>query len=587
MYFTNPFTIGKKGVKARSCFSYLDFLRRPMPHNCSKCNQCKIDKLPCQPCIQERYQKEYENWSCGNEKIDKLVKYVRPSLINTILFLEWIPYEDLEIDKKDFAEGGFGTISLATWINGYVVRWNHNKKQWHRQGKMQVVIKTMKDNISDNFITELEAYFKCASRHLISYLGITQNPDTKDYAIVMEFAENGDLRTYLQNNKAKLYWRRKLDILRNIVAGLEIIHVTGMTHRDLHTGNILQFKDLLYPSRITDLGLSKQASEEKTEKIIGVTPYIAPEVLNKNPYSEASDIYSFAMILWEVGTGEKPYADLADDEALADQIKRGRRPNIPKEMPECYATLIRNCWNSDPQKRPTALDIKEKIMEWQSVLGWFPTEVSRNDEEAKQFEEADDEKSKEDRRYRAKIYNPPPKPQEPSAEVDDDQDRELPDIDDELLDDNNDSPDDISKESQDDSKELPDGISKELPDNISKELLDDSKELLNDNKESPDDISKELPNDISKELLDDSKELLNDNKESPDVISKELPDDSKELSDDDDGYEIPDGNIFFLIYSSSIFNTHANFNFATDDDDHEILDADDDDNREFPDGKEL
>ncbi|CAB5357021.1 unnamed protein product [Rhizophagus irregularis] len=500
MYFTNPFTIGKKGVKARSCFSYLDFLRRPMPHNCSKCDQCKIDKLPCQPCIQERYQKEYENWSCGNEKIDKLVKYVRPSLINTILFLEWIPYEDLEIDEKDFAEGGFGTISLATWINGYVVRWNHNKKQWHRQGKMKVVIKTMKDNISDDFITELEAYFKCASRHLISYLGITQNPDTKDYAIVMEFAENGDLRKYLQNNKAKLYWRRKLDILRNIVAGLEIIHVT-------------------------------------------------------------------------VGTGEKPYADLPYDDALALQIKRGRRPNIPKEMPECYATLIRNCWDSDPQKRPTALDIKEKIMKWQSVLGWFPTEESRSDEEAKQFEEADDEKSKEDRRYRAKIYNPPPKPQEPSAEVDDDQDRELPDIDDELLDDNNDSPDDISKESQDDSKELPNGISKEL--------LDDSKELLNDNKESPDGISKELPNDISKELLDDSKELLNDNKESPDVISKELPDDSrellndnkeppdgiskelpddsKELSDDDDGYKIPD-----------------------DDDDHEILD-DDDDNREFPD----
>ncbi|PKK73650.1 kinase-like protein [Rhizophagus irregularis] len=578
MYFTNPFTIGKKGVKARSCFSYLDFLRRPMPHNCSKCDQCKIDKLPCQPCIQERYQKEYENWSCGNEKIDKLVKYVRPSLINTILFLEWIPYEDLEIDEKDFAEGGFGTISLATWINGYVVRWNHNKKQWHRQGKMKVVIKTMKDNISDDFITELEAYFKCASRHLISYLGITQNPDTKDYAIVMEFAENGDLRKYLQNNKAKLYWRRKLDILRNIVAGLEIIHVTGMTHRDLHTGNILQFKDLLYPSRITDLGLSKQASEEKTEKIIGVIPYIAPEVLNNKPYSEASDIYSFAMILWEVGTGEKPYADLPYDDALALQIKRGRRPNIPKEMPECYATLIRNCWDSDPQKRPTALDIKEKIMKWQSVLGWFPTEESRSDEEAKQFEEADDEKSKEDRRYRAKIYNPPPKPQEPSAEVDDDQDRELPDIDDELLDDNNDSPDDISKESQDDSKELPNGISKEL--------LDDSKELLNDNKESPDGISKELPNDISKELLDDSKELLNDNKESPDVISKELPDDSrellndnkeppdgiskelpddsKELSDDDDGYKIPD-----------------------DDDDHEILDADDDDNREFPDGKEL
>ncbi|EXX57723.1 Ste11p [Rhizophagus irregularis DAOM 197198w] len=391
-----------------------------MSHNCSECDQCKIDKLPCQPCIKEQYQnqKKYENRSSGNKKIDELVKYVRPSLINTILFLEWIPYEDLEINEKDFAKGGYGTISLATWINGYVVRWNHKMNQWHRQGKMKVVLKTMNnsDNISDDFIAELEAYFQCASRHLISYLGITQNPDTKNYAIVMEYAENGDLREYLQNNKAKLYWRRKLDILRNIVAGLEIIHVTGMTHRDLHTGNILQFKDLLYPSRITDLGLSKQASEEKTEKIIGVIPYIAPEVLNKKPYTEASDIYSFAMILWEVGTGEKPYADLSYDNELVCRIKNnGLRPEIPKEIPECYATLIRNCWDSDPQNRPTALDIKEKIMKWQSVLGWFPTEESRSDEEAKQFEEADDEKSKEDRRYRAGMYNPTPKSQEPSA----------------------------------------------------------------------------------------------------------------------------------------------------------------------------
>jgi serine/threonine protein kinase len=262
---------------------------------------------------------------------------------------------------------------------------------------------------------QLEAYFQCASRHLISYLGITQNPDTKDYAIVMEYAENGDLRKYLQNNKAKLYWRRKLDILRNIVAGLEIIHVSDMTHRDLHTGNILLFRDLLYPSRITDLGLSKQAGGDKTEKVIGVIPYIAPEVLNKKPYTKASDIYSFAMILWEVGTGEKPYADLPYDDALALQIKNGQRPDIPEEIPECYASLIKECWDNDPQKRPTALDIKEKIMKWQSVLGWFPTEESRNDMEAKQFEEADDEKSKEDRRYRAIMYNPPPKPQEPSA----------------------------------------------------------------------------------------------------------------------------------------------------------------------------
>jgi serine/threonine protein kinase len=255
---------------------------------------------------------------------------------------------------------------------------------------------------------QLETYFQCFSPHLINYFGITQNPGTNYYAIVMEFAENGDLRRYLRNNEIKLFWRQKLDILQNIVAGLEIIHVSGMTHRDLHTGNILLFKDFLYPSRITDLGLSKQASGYKTEKVIGILPYIAPEVLNNRPYTEASDIYSFAMILWEVGTGERPYTDRPYDDTLLLCIKKGLRPEIPKTLPECYADLIKDCWNYYPHRRPTALDIKEKIMKWQSVLGWFPTWESRNDEEAKQFDFADDEKDEDRRRfYRSKLYNPP------------------------------------------------------------------------------------------------------------------------------------------------------------------------------------
>jgi hypothetical protein len=127
-----------------------------MLHRCIDCDQCLRDYLPCQPCIRGRYQNEYKNWSSGNIIIDKLVKYVRLSPVNTNLFLEWIPYEDLEIVNTNFAMGSFGTISLATWLNGYIIRWSHNKKLWHRKGKMQVVLKTIKsDNISDDFITEV------------------------------------------------------------------------------------------------------------------------------------------------------------------------------------------------------------------------------------------------------------------------------------------------------------------------------------------------------------------------------------------------------------------------------------------------
>jgi len=73
-------------------------------------------------------------------------------------------------------------------------------------------------------------------------------------------------------------------------------------------------------------------------------------------------------------------------------------------MPKCYATLMKKCWDKDPAKRPTALYIKEKLISWQSVLGWFPTPESRKDDEAKQFEEADDEKNKANKRYDGKIY---------------------------------------------------------------------------------------------------------------------------------------------------------------------------------------
>jgi hypothetical protein len=155
----------KTEKNVRSCFQHIDFLQilRPfktsivMPHDCSNCDQCKIDDLPCQPCIRDQYQKDYKNWTSGNIKIDKLVKYVRPSHVNTNLFLEWIPYENLKIIKKDFKRGGYGTISLATWLNGYIIRWDHHKKQWHRQKETKIILKTLNKskNISDDFIAEV------------------------------------------------------------------------------------------------------------------------------------------------------------------------------------------------------------------------------------------------------------------------------------------------------------------------------------------------------------------------------------------------------------------------------------------------
>ncbi len=75
---------------------------------------------------------------------------------------------------------------------------------------------------------------------------------------------------------------------------LGLIHAHNLLHRDFHVGNILQDGLKTY---ISDFGLCKPANESDEEKIYGVMPYTAPEVLRKKPYTEKSDIYSLGIII--------------------------------------------------------------------------------------------------------------------------------------------------------------------------------------------------------------------------------------------------------------------------------------------------
>src|ERR1700734_3426160 len=122
--------------------------------------------------------------------------------------------------------------------------------------------------------------------------------------IVMQYAENGSLRQNLNNNFNELIWDNKLYSLWNIASGLANIHDKKLIHRDFHCGNILSLDDV--GTLITDLGLCKPANEksEKSEKrIYGVLPYVAPEVLRGKEYTQASDIYGYGIIAYEVCTG--------------------------------------------------------------------------------------------------------------------------------------------------------------------------------------------------------------------------------------------------------------------------------------------
>jgi len=245
----------------------------------------------------------------------------------------------------------------------------------------------------------------------------------------MEYAENGSLRKNLQN-LVKERWIVKLRKLQEIISGHEIIHQQKLIHCDFHHGNIL---DQEYSLSVSDLGLCKpveyfesrkEANKSKaagmltinssTSKIpnnssskiqilkrwmakklrnkqqlmsrdqsltdiYGVLPFVTPEILRGKPYTTASDIYSFSMIMWEFISGIPPFDDKQHNIYLALSICNGERPKIIENTPQCYIDLMKQCWNEDPLKRPNASKISNIIKNWyETICGESINEESGN-----------------------------------------------------------------------------------------------------------------------------------------------------------------------------------------------------------------
>ena len=116
---------------------------------------------------------------------------------------------------------------------------------------------------------------------------------------------------------------------------------------------------------IGDLGLSVLESEAgDIEEINGVLPYVAPELFNGGVYSQASDVYAFGIIMWEISSEEKPFHDIVHDKQLALRVLKGLRPTITKDTPQFYQDLMVKCWHVDPTQRPTAQEIHGLTSNW-------------------------------------------------------------------------------------------------------------------------------------------------------------------------------------------------------------------------------
>lgn len=108
--------------------------------------------------------------------------------------------------------------------------------------------------------------------------------------------------------------------------------------------------------RVSDVGISKEAVEI-TGTIAGSPVYIAPEVFQSQLYDSKADIYSLGIILWEVWYGEQAFARIGEVtlQQFFGLVQNGARPETLQEYGQPpWEELMRQCWEANPQKRPSA-----------------------------------------------------------------------------------------------------------------------------------------------------------------------------------------------------------------------------------------
>ncbi|GBC41218.1 kinase-like domain-containing protein [Rhizophagus irregularis DAOM 181602=DAOM 197198] len=266
---------------------------------------------------------------------------------------------------KNWTKGGFGKIYSAEWSEGCLEYWDIENQKWYRRKSDKYALKSLNNSsdICSDFLNEIKSHLQIYLLDIIQCFGITQDPNNKEYMMVLYYCENGNLRNYLNKSKNYINYKSKIDQLQQIASGLLDIHNADKVHKDFHSGNIL-FAGSPY---ISDLGMCQPANIKKTVKeegIYGVLPYMAPEVLRGQQYTKAADIYSFGIIINEFLSEEIPFNDIPHDEFLSIKICKGLRPTISKDIPKLFADLIIKCWDAEIKNRPTIKELYQALNEW-------------------------------------------------------------------------------------------------------------------------------------------------------------------------------------------------------------------------------
>src|SRR5216117_2651783 len=185
----------------------------------------------------------------------------------------------------------------------------------------------------------------------------------------MKFVEGGQLDEVVK--RAPLSIRHAAELIAKVARTVHYAHERGILHRDIKPGNILL--DQKGEPHLTDFGLARLVETEstvtRTMEVLGTPSYMAPEqaVGNNNAVSSVTDIYGLGAVLYQLLTGQPPFAGGATYETIKLLLDTEPRPPrlLNPKIDRDLSTICLKCLEKDPKRRySSALTLAEDLEHW-------------------------------------------------------------------------------------------------------------------------------------------------------------------------------------------------------------------------------
>ncbi|XP_039567852.1 protein-tyrosine kinase 2-beta [Passer montanus] len=220
--------------------------------------------------------------------------------------------------------------------------------------RINVAVKTCKKDCSpenrEKFLSEAVLMKKLDHPHIVKLIGIAEEEPTW---IIMELYPYGELGQYLEQNRLVLAVPTLVLYALQVSKALAYLEAINCVHRDIAVRNILVASPECV--KLGDFGLSRYIEDEEYYKA-SVTrlpiKWMSPESINFRRFTTASDVWMFAVCMWEIlSYGKQPFFWLENKDVIG-VLERGDRLPKPDLCPPVLYTLMTRCWDYDPGERP-------------------------------------------------------------------------------------------------------------------------------------------------------------------------------------------------------------------------------------------